>query len=98
VRWFWPGLTTLWIMSSVLAVLTYRRQRRFGLPWAGIWAGLVFLFGLPMYLAYRVHRVWPARLPCPNCNQPVSRDRPACFRCHELFPLPSARGIEIFEA
>jgi len=46
----------------------------------------VLLLGVPGFLGYLAHRVWPARLPCPHCGRPVPRDRPACFACGHDFP------------
>lgn len=92
----WPGLLVITAFSVVLAVLCYRRQRRYGLPWTGVWTGFVLVFGLPGYLGYLAHRTWPARLPCPNCGQRVPRDRPACIVCGKDFPAPALKGIEVF--
>jgi hypothetical protein len=92
----WPILLVTGIVSVVLAVLCYRRQRRYGLPWTWVWTIFVLLFGLPAYFGYVAHRVWPARLPCPHCGQLVPRDRPACCACGRDFPAPAAKGIEVF--
>jgi hypothetical protein len=92
----WPVLPITAIVSAVLAVLCFRRQRKYGLPWTGVWILFVLLFGLPAYFGYLAHRHWPARLPCPNCGRRVPRDRPACFACGHDFPAPPPKGIEVF--
>lgn len=91
-----PGLIAVWLISIVLAVLCYRRQRRYALPWTGMWVGFVLLFGVPAYIGYLVHRHWPARLPCPHCGHVVPQDREACCVCGQAFPPPAAKGIEVF--
>jgi hypothetical protein len=83
-------------ISIVLAGVCFWRQRKYGLPWTAAWTLFVLLFGMPAFLGYLVHRVWPARLPCPNCQRRVPRDRPACFACGHEFPAPAAKGIEVF--
>ena len=92
----WPVLVLLWIVSGGLAVLCYRRHRRYGLEWTWVWVGFVFLFGVPAYLGYLAHRTWSARLPCPNCGELAPRDREACLACHEKFPAPALKGTEVF--
>jgi len=92
----WPILLATEIVSIVLAWVCYRRQRKYGLLWTGVWIVFVLLFGLPAFFGYLAHRAWPARLPCPHCGQRVPRDRPACFACNRDFPPPAAKGIEVF--
>jgi hypothetical protein len=92
----WPVLLATGIVSVVLACVCYRRQRKYGLPWTGVWTVFVLLFGLPAFFGYLAHRAWPARLPCPHCGQRVPRDRPVCFACKQEFPAPAAKGIEVF--
>jgi hypothetical protein len=92
----WPTLLITAIISAVLAVVCYRRQRAYGLPWTGVWTVFVLLFGVPAFLGYLAHRAWPARLACPRCRQPVPRDRPACLACGQAFPAPAPKGIEVF--
>lgn len=84
------------VLAVIMAVFCFRRQRKYGLPWTGVWVGFVLLFGLPAYFGYLAHRVWPARLACPNCGKRVPRDRVACFACGQEFPLPAHKGIEVF--
>lgn len=93
---FWLPMAAVSILGVVLAYLCYRRQRKYGLPWTGVWMVFVLLFGLPAYLGYLAHRAWPARLPCPNCGQLAPRDRPTCLACGKEFPTPAMKGIEVF--
>ncbi len=92
----WQALVLTSLISIALAWLTYCRQRRYGLPWTGVWTTFVLLFGLPAYLGYLAHRSWPARLACPGCGKLAPRDRPACFSCGTEFPPPAPKGIEVF--
>lgn len=93
---FWLPMAAVSILGVVLAYLCYRRQRKYGLPWTGVWTGFVLLFGLPAYVGYLAHRAWPARLPCPNCSERVPRDRPTCLACGKDFPAPAMKGTEVF--
>lgn len=90
------ALVVTGLIGAVLAVFCYRRHRRYGLPWAWAWAAFVLLFGVPAYLGYLAHRLWPTRLPCPHCGQPAPRDRPACMWCGQDLPSPPPKGIEVF--
>ncbi len=92
----WPELAMAAVVGLVLAVLCFRRQRSYGLGGTWFWTPFVLLFGVPAYFGYLAHRSWAARLPCPSCQQPVPRDRPACFSCGQEFPSPAAKGIEVF--
>ncbi len=92
----WPILLVTAVIGAALAVVCYRRQRRYGLPWTWVWTIFVLLFGLPAYFGYLARRTWPARLPCPHCGRRVPRDRPACFACGRDFPAPAAKGTEVF--
>jgi hypothetical protein len=99
----WQAIKDLWLLLAingaiaiVAAVFCYRRQRKYGLPWTWVWVAFVLIFGLPAYLGYLAHRVWSARLTCPNCGQKAPRDRPACFVCGKDFPSPALKGIEVF--
>ena len=93
---WWPGLLTVTVISIVLAIFTYRRQRKYGLAWTWMWTGFVLVFGVPAYFGYLAHRVWPARLACPDCGKLAPRDRPACMHCGHDFPPPRPKGIEVF--
>lgn len=84
------------VTDGLFVVLCYRRQRKFGARWTGMWMVFVLLFGLPGYLGYLAHRKWPTRLPCPSCRRAVPRDRLACLACGQDFPAPARKGIEVF--
>lgn len=92
----WPGMLLVWAISAALAVAAYRRQKRFGLPYAVGWAIFAFLFGVPGWIAYRWHRTWPPVEDCPACDQPAPRDREACTECGADFPPPPLKGTEVF--
>ncbi len=83
----WPTLLLTSIISIVLAWFTYRRQRRYGMAWTGMWTGFVLLFGLPAYFGYLAHRSWPARLACPSCGCPA----PCAIGRRALPAAPSSR-------
>jgi hypothetical protein len=86
----------LTVIAAVLAVLTWRRHRAYWLPWAPVWAALVFLGGIPGFLAYRFHRTWATREACPACGHVVPRDRETCALCAKEFPRPAPKGTEVF--
>ena len=92
----WPALAVVLAISVAVAIATYRRQRRYALSGAFAWAAFVFIFGLPGWLAYRFHRVWPPLEDCPACSQPSPRDREACIECGADFPQPPLKGVEVF--
>ena len=57
---FVPLAMPIALVSGLLgAVLCYRRQKKFEAPHTGIWVAFVFLFGLPGFLGWRLHRSWP---------------------------------------
>jgi hypothetical protein len=93
-----PSLIAVLALSIVLAILVQRRSRGFGLARREqiAWSVFVLLFGLPAYVGWRIYRRWPIRLPCPNCQALVPRDRVACAECGMRFPDPSLKGTEIF--
>jgi hypothetical protein len=92
----WPCLAVVTAIGAVAAVAAWRRQKRFGLPHATGWAAFVFLFGVPGWIAYRVHRTWPVFEECPACRQAAPRDRTECTECGADFPPPVLKGIEVF--
>ena len=94
----WRPLAAVTALGLLLAVAAWRRARAFGLPGReqAAWAVFVFLFGIPGYVGYRLHRRWPLRAECPNCHARAPRDREACARCEAVFPVEPLRGIEVF--
>jgi hypothetical protein len=94
----WPSLLAVVALASILASITWRRSRSFGLPRREQVAWLVFvlLFGLPAFVGFLLSRRWPIRLPCSICHAQAPRDRVSCAECGTRFPDPSPKGIEIF--
>ena len=92
----WPALLATGIVGIVLACVCYRRQRKYGLPWTGVWTVFVLLFGLPAFFGYLAHRAGRHGCLARTAAGTVPRDRPACFACGHEFPPPAAKGIEVF--
>jgi hypothetical protein len=97
-RRYWPGLAAVLALSSVLALVAWRRSRGFGLSGReqAAWGAFVLFLGLPAYVGFRLSRRWPVRESCPSCHAQAARDRAACAECGARFPDPALRGIEIF--
>ena len=93
-----PCLIAVLALSTILAVMAWRRSRTFGRsPREQIaWSLFVLLFGVPAYAGFLLYRRWPSRLPCPHCHTRAPRDRVACAECGTRFPDPALKGIEIF--
>ncbi len=49
------------------------------------WSVWIAVFGLPGYLALRVHRSWPALMACSQCGQRTPCSQPMCLRCGSEF-------------
>jgi hypothetical protein len=96
LRSAWPSIIAVLVASALASWATHRRQRRYGLRNAGMWAAFVFIGGIPAWLAYRFHRPWPVLEDCPACGELAPRDREACFDCGATFPPPPLKGIEVF--
>jgi hypothetical protein len=92
----WPALLLVLAIGAAAAIAAYRRQRRYGLRYAGTWAALVFLLGVPGWIAYRYHRTWPVLEECAACHQASPRDRERCVDCGAEYPGPELKGIEVF--
>jgi hypothetical protein len=92
----WLAALVLFAACAIPAYAAYRRQKRFGLPYAGVWAAFTYLLGIPGWIAYRFHRRWPVMEECPNCRQVSPRDRETCLDCGAVFPPPPLKGIEVF--
>jgi hypothetical protein len=97
---FIPTLVLAHVVGAGLAVLCYRRQRRYatGRSERVVWPVFVFLFGLPGWVGYRYGPSWPALDACPACGRRVPQDREQCADCHADFPPPAPRGTEVFAA
>jgi len=93
-----PSLIAVLALALILAEMARRRSRAFGLSHREqfAWAVFVFLFGVPAYVGFLLHRRWPIRQLCPNCRALAPRDRVACAECGTRFPDPALKGIEIF--
>jgi hypothetical protein len=92
----WLPIAASCLLAGALAVLTVKRQKRFGLGNQKTWAVFVLLFGVPGYLGYLCHRRWPVRELCGECEEPTPRDRDACAFCDAAFPAPEPKGTEVF--
>jgi hypothetical protein len=84
------------LLSVILAVLCWRRNRQYFQPASGLWFVFVLLMGLPGLVGYLFHRRWPVQEACPACGRLVPRDRDACAACGKEFPAPQPKGIEVF--
>lgn len=62
----WPALLTLSLFSAVLVWLADRRLANHRLPRSKVWLTFVFMFGLPGYIGFLLHRKWPAKNPVPG--------------------------------
>jgi hypothetical protein len=95
---FWPALAMAQMIAFGLAVLCYRRQRRYGTSRTEriVWPLFVLLLGLPGWIAYRFGRSWPALEACAECGAAVPRDRANCARCEVDFARPALKGTEVF--
>jgi hypothetical protein len=92
----WLAALVLFAVCVIPAWAAYRRQKRYALPHAMGWAVFVFVMGLPGWVAYRFHRLWPIMDDCPSCKQLSPRDREVCTECGATFPPPPLKGIEVF--
>jgi hypothetical protein len=95
---FWPAAVLAQLLALGLAILCYRRQRRYGVGSAEriAWPLFVLLLGLPGWIGYRFCRKWPVLESCPECGVAVPRDRESCLRCANDFPAAALRGTEVF--
>ncbi len=92
----WPPLLVLVILSAVLAWFALRWHQQYARPHAGAWTALVFLLGVPGFIAYWAYHRRPALETCPECNEKVPRDRDACAGCRQPFAEPRLLGTEVF--
>jgi hypothetical protein len=100
LRYDWPtnaiAMFIAFALSTVLAIVCYRRQRRYSDHDSLAWALFVFLLGAPGFIGYLLHRRWPVAVRCTHCGQETPRDRDACLKCNAPFPPPAMKGIEAF--
>ena len=95
---FWHSAATVQLFATCLALLCYRRNKRYGLGRGEriAWPLFVLLLGLPGWIGYRFGRKWPVLASCPDCGVSVPRDRESCVRCANEFSSPALRGTEVF--
>ena len=91
----WPQLLTAGVVGIAAAISTYRRQRKYGLPWTWAWTGFVLLFGLPAYVGYLAHRSWPAAAVSELWATCAARSA-GVFCLRPRVPPPPPKGIEVF--
>jgi hypothetical protein len=100
LRFNWPtnAITMLiaFALSTVLAIVCYRRQRRYSDHDALAWTLFLFLLGAPGLIGCLLHRRWPVVVRCQHCGAETPRDRDACLTCGTAFPPPALKGIEVF--
>jgi hypothetical protein len=92
----WPSFGLLLLVSAALAGRVWRMHRWDGRPNPGLWAGLVFLFGPPAWLAYVAERTPTPAATCPACGTRSPRNRVDCSACGEDAFLPRRLGTEVF--
>jgi hypothetical protein len=92
----WPPLVLLFVVSAALAWWVWKTHRRDGRPYAGVWAGLVFLLGPAAWLAYMAERTPTPAATCPACGKRSPRNRAGCAACGEEAFLPRRLGTEVF--
>lgn len=90
-----PVLVVVCVLSLVLAARAIRHHAHHAQRGGRAWAVFVALLGPAGYLAYRLHRRWPAREACPSCQRVVPRDRLVCCGCGNEFPAPPPVGTEV---
>jgi hypothetical protein len=61
----WPALVFVCVIGVVFALLAHRHLRQNDVRHRAAWLAFVFLFGLPGYVGYRLHRRFPRRDPIP---------------------------------
>jgi hypothetical protein len=86
------------VAGAALAVACFRRQSRYQLSRAERigWPIFVFLFGIPGWIGYRYCRRWAPLDVCPSCHELAPHDQDHCAVCGREFPLPEAKGTEVF--
>src|SRR5262249_61931909 len=90
----------VWLCAAVLcAVAVCVLARRYAFSPAGRlgWAVCGFLFGWVGLALMAVLHDWPARVPCPRCEQPRRVDRDHCEHCGADHAVAAADGTEVFE-
>jgi hypothetical protein len=91
-------LVLLATFTVFLAVMTWRRCIAYSLSLVErlAWPAFVVLFGLGGFVGFLLHRRWPLREQCPNCQMQTVQEHGACAQCGEGLPGPVFKGTEIF--
>lgn len=86
------------LISTIFALLGYRRASRYGLSHfeRTLWVLFVFGLGLPGWIGFRYGRTWPALEICPSCEKQIPGNRDACARCGVEFHAPAELATEVF--
>ena len=94
----WEIIPCVIILSLVLSAATFFWARRvyFSPARSWAWAGFVFAFSLPGFIAFRLSTDWPRLVPCPRCSRGRPVEAEQCPRCGADWPTPPATGTEIF--
>ena len=94
----WPGLVAVSLLAIGLAMIAWRRGRRFGLTISERWGWSVFvlLLGVPGFAGFLLHRRWPPLEACPHCHEMTAIGGGFCARCRVRQPGPKLTGIEVF--
>lgn len=76
-------LAMTWLVAAFWSWLGVRRLKTFGTPMRErrFWAAWIALFGLPGYLAMRVHRRWPVLVNCAACSKRTPCNAESCMTC-----------------
>ena len=61
----WPAHLLIVLLATGLAYAAHRHRTAHRLPRSSGWIAFVFLFGLPGFFGYLLHRRWPVRDPAP---------------------------------
>jgi len=88
-------MTFVGVLSILLAVWCFNRNRRYSNRPAIAWAIFVLITGVPGFIGYLLHCRWPVLVRCTHCGQKTPRDRDACLKCNTAFPPPALKGIEV---
>jgi hypothetical protein len=65
IRETWPAVMVTCVAGLLAALAALRQLRNCHAQHTGLWLTFVFLFGLPGYVGYRLHRRFPRRDPIP---------------------------------
>lgn len=94
----WPSYLVLAALSLLLTLASMEFARRHGVSRRerAVWGCYVFLFGIPGFVGFWLHRRWPLRLACPQCGGKIALTQPACPACGGMLLDAKPKGTEIF--